>query len=271
MIVKDHFLTQEEFEIREARPGILETVPLPDNLDKYYESEEYISHHQEDRSLKTRIYKLIQQFNLRYKKKIVDRACPSGKYLLDYGCGVGSFLAYIRKDYKVTGIEPNSSARKAAADLIGAENLKNSLSEIEDESLDVASLWHVFEHIADPEDFLNKIHKKLKRKGKLIIAVPNYQSYDALHYQGFWAAYDIPRHLFHFSPKGMKNLFKNQQWQLKENKPLYFDAFYISILSEQYKNNSLPWLRGAYYGTLSNIKALRSGNFSSLIYIIEKQ
>ncbi|WJJ98747.1 class I SAM-dependent methyltransferase [Elizabethkingia anophelis] len=271
MKIKDLFLTQEEFEVKEISKGILKTFPVPENLSKYYESKDYISHHQEDKSLKTKIYKFFQQFNLKYKKSILDAEVKTGNKILDYGCGAGEFLNFIKTSYEIYGIEPNESARNAAKQKTGEANIKNSLSEIEDYSLDAMTLWHVFEHIDNYEGFLEEVYKKIKPKGKLIIAVPNYKSHDAEYYKEYWAAYDVPRHIFHFSKEGIKSIFNNRRWTLKKIIPLLLDSYYISIISEKYKKNSFPWLKGGIRGAISNNKASKTGDFSSLIYIIEKK
>lgn len=301
MKIKDHFLTQEEFELQETNiPGVLKTYPIPENLGKYYESKDYISHHQDSGSLKEQLYKLLQKFNLKYKKSIVQKAFPlspkggknakehhidennnnippSGdggtqKLVLDYGCGAGEFVKFISEDFKTFGFEPNENARKFAQQKSPKTTFLSSptLSEIEDGSLDLITLWHVFEHIENQSEMLSVFHRKLKPNGKLIIAVPNHTSYDGQKYKAFWAAYDVPRHIFHFSREGMLRLMNNKDWQVENIAPLLLDSYYISILSEKYKKNPLFWLFGGVHGAISNFKALKTGEFSSLIYIVGK-
>jgi hypothetical protein len=234
MKIKDHFLSQEIFEIKETETrGVFKTSPIPSNISKYYESEDYISHHQDSGSLKEKLYKFLQSFNLQYKKTILLDRIQKGSRVLDYGCGINN---------------------------------------IEDQSLDVITLWHVFEHVENQDEMLEIFNKKLKEKGLLIIAVPNPTSYDAKHYKEYWAAYDVPRHIYHFSKNGMENLIsKKPNWKMRKIKPLVLDSYYISMLSEKYKKSPLFWLKAIIYGTISNVKALFSNEFSSLIYIIEKK
>jgi len=272
MQVKDHFLTHEIFNIQEtSTPGVFKTYPLPENLDKYYESSAYISHHQDSGSLKERLYKILQSFNLKYKKNILSDAVGKKSKILDYGCGAGEFLKFVERDFQTFGFEPNKPARNAAKQKLAKTVLVDSLSTIEDRSLDAITLWHVFEHIENQVEILSLFYRKLKAKGVLIIAVPNPTSYDALKYREFWAAYDVPRHVFHFTKKGMENLMNNDQWNIKKIKPLLLDSFYISMLSEKYKKSSLSWIKGFIFGTISNLKASKSNEYSSLIYIIEKK
>lgn len=272
MRIKDHFLTQETFDIIETETlGVFKTFPIPENLDPYYESKDYISHHQDSGSLKEKLYKFLQGFNLDYKKKILSSNIKNGSNVLDYGCGAGEFLKHIENDFKTFGFEPNSSARNAAAKKLSNTTLLSDLNQVENNSLDAITLWHVFEHIENQSDMLYLFHNKLKINGLLIIAVPNPTSDDAKRYKEFWAAYDVPRHLYHFSKKGMENLMNNNSWSIKKIKPLLLDSFYISMLSEKYKKSSLFWLKGLVYGAISNFKASKTGEFSSLIYIIEKK
>ncbi|KMQ71407.1 class I SAM-dependent methyltransferase [Chryseobacterium koreense] len=272
MKIKDHFLTQEEFEVVETEiPGVLQTTPLPENLDKYYESKDYISHHQDSGTLKEKLYKFLQGFNLNYKRNILAKELFLHAKVLDYGCGAGEFLKYIEDDFTTFGIEPNQSAQNAAIKKLSKTKILHDLSTIEDESLDAITLWHVLEHIENQQYILDKFYKKLKTNGLLIIAVPNQSSFDAKHYGKFWAAYDVPRHVFHFSKSGMKKLMNNENWNLKKIKPLHLDAFYISMLSEKYKKSPLFWIKGMIYGAISNFKAIKSGEFSSLIYVIGKK
>ncbi|MRM83429.1 class I SAM-dependent methyltransferase [Riemerella anatipestifer] len=275
MKIKDHFLSQEIFEIKETPiKGVLKTYPVPENIGKYYESDKYISHHQDSGSLKEFVYKFIQSFNIKYKAKIVreNLSSPNSKdcKILDYGCGAGEFIKSLENKYITYGYEPNEKARNFAKKKSSKTKFIDSLNEIEDNTLDIISLWHVFEHIENQKEILDLFKQKLKPNGTLIIAVPNYKSYDAERYQDFWAAYDVPRHLFHFSREGMKTLMQQEQLKIKKIAPLLLDAFYISILSEKYKKNKLFWLFGGIYGAISNFKASKTGDFSSLIYIVKK-
>lgn len=273
MKVKDHFLSQEVFEIIETDvEGVMKTKPIPHNIANYYNSKKYISHNQDGKGIKERVYKFFQHYNLKYKKNILDSVgLNSDSVVLDYGCGAGEFVKFIEKEYKTYGYEPNEKARAIAKSKFQRAEFLDSVGEIVRDSLDVITLWHVFEHIEEQKDILELFYSKLKPKGKLIIAVPNYTSYDGRRYKEFWAAYDVPRHIFHFSRKGMQNLMNNSFWKVIDIKPLLLDSFYISMLSEKYKKSMLFWLKGFVFGAISNFKASKTGEFSSLIYIVEKR
>lgn len=269
--VKDHFLTLETFELRNDGSGILQTYPFPEDIERYYDSEEYISHHQDKPSLKQYVYKSVQKFNLNYKRNILAGLLPKGSKVLDYGTGAGDFPAFIEEEFEVFGYEPSPVARKAALQKLGEHRMISDLADLEDQMLHAVTLWHVFEHLPSPTLSLKSFREKLKEGGLLIIAVPNYNSYDAQFYKSEWAAYDVPRHLFHYSRHGLKALLEDHGFQLIQTRPLFFDAFYISLLSEKYRKNPLFFLQGPVIGALSNLKATRTGEFSSLIYIFQKK
>ena len=272
MKVTDHFLTKEKFELKQTEiPGVLKTTPVPQDLDKYYQSIDYISHHQDSGSLKEKVYRFFQKFNLNFKRNILAKEIYKNAHVLDYGCGAGEFLKFIEDDFTTFGYEPNPDARNAAKEKFGKTKLINSLEEIENNTLDAITLWHVFEHIENQQEMLEIFLSKLKQKGLLVIAVPNYASYDGKHYGEFWAAYDVPRHLYHFSKNGMEKFLESKNLNLKYIKPLLLDSFYISMLSEKYKKSSFFWLKASIIGAISNFKATKTGEFSSLIYVIEKK
>ncbi|MEN2434051.1 class I SAM-dependent methyltransferase [Weeksellaceae bacterium A-14] len=272
MKVKDYFLTQENFEILPTDiDGILKTSPIPENISQYYESENYISHHQDSGSLKEKIYKFLQGFNLNYKRNTLAKEAGVHLRILDYGCGAGEFLKFIETEYTTYGYEPNKDAVETARKKTQKTKFVDSLDQIEDGSLDIITLWHVFEHIEDRDNILRIFHRKLSKEGTLIIAVPNHTSYDAKKYHSYWAAYDVPRHIWHYSVTGMKKLMNTENWKLRKVKPLLLDSFYISMLSEKYKKSPLFWIKGFIFGGISNFKGLKSGEFSSMVYIIDKK
>ena len=272
MQIKDHFLSQEIFSIVETDiNGIYKTTPTPPNIEKYYESKNYISHHQDSNSLKEKIYKFAQSFNLNYKRNLLAKETFQQAKVLDYGCGAGEFLKHIENDVETYGFEPNDNAKNYALQKCKKTKFVTSLNEFENENLNVITLWHVFEHIENQKEMLELFYSKLKKNGTLIIAVPNCTSWDAQHYKENWAAYDVPRHIYHFSKSGMEKLMNNENWKIKKIKPLLLDSYYISILSEKYKKNPLSWIFGGIKGAISNFKASKNNEFSSLIYIIRKK
>lgn len=270
--VKDHSVSGEEFELlMDDELQLLKTHPQPaiENLSRYYESDDYISHTDGKRSLFEKLYHTIKQKALRDKIKLVEGFNPKKGKLLDIGAGTGDFLVMAQKNgWEIKGIEPSPKA-KGTAETKGV-SFVNGLSELEGHSIDVITMWHVLEHVPDVEAQIAELKRIVKPEGTIIIAVPNYKSYDAQHYGIFWAAYDVPRHLWHFSKTAIKLLFAKQGMELVKILPMKFDSFYVSLLSEKYKTGKMNFVSGFLTGLRSNIKAARNFEYSSHIYIIKR-
>lgn len=272
--VKDHSVSSEEFTLLINKEfGYLETHPKPslEKLPEYYKSEDYISHTDSKRNLFEKVYHLIRNISLKRKLKLINSFSYNGKNLLDVGCGTGDFLQIAQKhNWTVSGIEPNNKARQIA-------NLKTNnsaynteqLLEFPKHSFDVISLWHVLEHLPNLNEHLSILKSLLKENGTLIIAVPNYKSYDANYYKNFWAAFDAPRHLWHFNQESISKLFSKENMKVRETHPMKFDSYYVSLLSEKYKSGWMNIFNAFRVGFVSNLKAKRSGEYSSLIYVIK--
>jgi len=270
MRIKDYFLSREIFEVSKSNyKGVLETKNIPNELELYYKSSEYMPH-SKDNSLKSKIYQFVQSLNEKHKLKVISKYKSSGS-LLDYGCGDGAFLKFMdNHHFHVSGYEPNLKAREIAASKIGKEKMFSSLDEIKNNSFDVITLWHVLEHIPNPEEILFKIKQKLKNDGVLIIAIPNHQSYDAKFYKKRWAAWDVPRHIFHYSKEGAIDFFNQNEFKVLDTYSLPFDSFYISLISENYAKNPFGILRAPFVASLSNLKGMKNGNYSSVIYALKQ-
>lgn len=272
--VKDFSVSREEFQLHQnAEYGFLETVPKPpsDKLPEYYQSEDYISHTDSKRNLFEKVYHLVRSMALKNKLNLINSFSSEQKTLLDMGCGTGDFLETAQQNnWQVSGIEPNSDAREIANRKTNQSVYDTAqLSKFESNTFDVITLWHVLEHVPNLEEHITIFKKLLKPNGTLVIAVPNYNSFDAKHYKQFWAAYDVPRHLWHFNQASISKLVSKQTFKVEKVKPMWFDAFYVSMLSEKYKFGKMNPIKGCFIGLLSNIKALATKEASSLIYIIK--
>lgn len=265
---KDYTVSEEYFQLKYwDEYDMLVTYPQPklDELDSYYESEDYISHTDSKATLVDKIYQSVKRIMLNKKLEIVSSFNQNKGSLLDVGAGTGDFLNAAKNDgWSISGVEPNSKARSLA-------NQKNiflveDINQLPTQKYDVITLWHVLEHVPNLFEYIETLKSLLKENGILIIAVPNYKSYDATYYKEFWAAYDVPRHLWHFSSKGIKKLFAQFNFKLENTLPMTYDAYYVSLLSEKYKNSSFQKLKALKTGFLSNLKAKHSGEYSSLIY-----
>lgn len=274
--VKDHSVSGEVFQlICNKTYGYLETVPRPASvkLSEYYKSDDYISHTDTKRNTFEKVYHLVRRITINKKLQLINTYAVQSKNLLDVGCGTGDFLQVAQQNnWKVSGIEPNEKARGIANKK--TNNLvfdSDELLKFDTASFDVITLWHVLEHLPDLKMHISQFQKLLKPNGTLIIAVPNYKSYDAKYYEAFWAAYDVPRHLWHFNKASVSKLVSKFKMDVVKNKPLWFDAFYVSMLSEKYKTGVMKPLKGFYIGLLSNLKAVVTKEASSLIYIIKNR
>jgi 2-polyprenyl-3-methyl-5-hydroxy-6-metoxy-1,4-benzoquinol methylase len=273
---RDYFLTGEEFVINQCgKCSLLITspAPSPELIGKYYQSREYISHDATQVNLVSSLYKAARFFTLRGKFRIVERNSV-GQKLLDIGCGTGEFLNYCRyKGYDCQGVEPNPGAREFASKTYSLP-VKERFEFGEDEKpeFDCVTLWHVLEHMHDPAETMSRLRSVVKPGGTLVVALPNPGSWDARLYKEFWAAYDLPRHLFHFRPENFIMLAKKYHFKLIRIVPQKLDSFYVSLLSEKYRSKNLKLFRAFFNGFYSNLKASKpSFGHSSLVYILSNK
>ncbi|MDI1254703.1 MAG: class I SAM-dependent methyltransferase [Flavobacterium sp.] len=269
--VKDFSVSGEIFELyKDENLDMLITTPKPKpaDLGRYYESDDYISHTDAKRSLFEKMYHFIKNIALNKKVSLINSLSERKGNLLDIGAGTGDFLIRAKQNnWTTTGVEPSEKARSIAAkkDIVLFENTMA----FENNSFDVITMWHVLEHVSDLDFQIAELERLLKPNGHIIIAVPNFNSYDAKHYGAFWAAYDVPRHLWHFSKTAIKKLFEKENMHLEKILPMQFDAFYVSLLSEKYKTGKMNFLKAFFIGLRSNLKAKRNFEYSSHIYVIK--
>lgn len=273
LTVKDHSVSGEIFELHyDQQQDLVFTYPQPseENLARYYESEDYISHTDGKRSLFEIAYHLVKSIALKNKLDLINSLQSSKGNLLDIGAGTGEFLAVAQQNgWQTVGVEPSEKAKSIAIKK-GVSFVENS-SMLSDASIDVITMWHVLEHVPDVEQQIRELSRLVKPNGTILIAVPNFNSFDAEYYGTFWAAYDVPRHLWHFSKTAIKSLFQKQGLQLVQVLPMKFDAFYVSMLSEKYKSGKMNYFKALYIGLKSNWSAKRSLEYSSHIYVLKKQ
>lgn len=272
--LKDEFLSMEEFQIYEClQCGLLFTEPRPekDKIGEYYKSEEYYSHQENKKGFIPKLYEKVKVINLKHKYKVATKGKTAGK-LLDIGCGVGDYIKTAEQHgWQCTGVEPSDIAREIAGKKIQAKIIQSEeLEKIPDKTFDVITMWHVLEHVDNIKWQVTQLQRLLKENGRIIIAVPNYKSYDANYYKEKWAAYDVPRHLNHFNQKTMVKIFKTNDLELISTNRLKWDAYYISYMSEQYRHHKFPLIKGAYRGLVSNCKARKTKEWSSMVYVFEK-
>jgi ubiquinone/menaquinone biosynthesis C-methylase UbiE len=273
--LKDYFYTQENFTIQQCTNcGLRITNPRPDEnaLGAYYKTENYLSHSDRNETLFDKMYHFIKKYNLNHKRNLIEKFHTSGK-ILDIGCGTGAFLGQFDKSrWNRQGFEPDVEAREIAKKTHGIEvNDLSVLNNLTDAKAEVITMWHVLEHVSTINEQLVKIKSLLKEDGILVIAVPMSNSYDANNYEKFWAAYDVPRHLYHFTKETLEQLLSKHGFDLVEKYPMRFDSFYISLLSEKYKKSGFPLLRALIKGICSNLAArTEKGTYSSMIFVFRQ-
>ena len=273
---KDYTVSKEEFTIVTCDGcGFKFTNPRPSNevLGNYYKSEDYISHSNTKKGIIFQLYHAVRNYTLKKKIQLVSKHVSRG-IILDYGCGTGMFLKVCQDaGWRSFGMEPDEGAAKIAAqmgltvfpDKIKINEYTNS------QKFDAITLWHVLEHVTDLADTLNFFKARLNPNGVLIIAVPNHTSFDAEHYKEFWAAYDVPRHLYHFHQETIQQLLSGYDFKLIDTKPMKFDSFYVSMLSEKYKTGSIKYIKAFSNGLRSNMRANSAKEYSSVIYVFKKK
>lgn len=269
---KDYTVSRETFSIyidRDSELLVTTPRPLEERLSDFYKSDSYISHTDSKKSFIDKAYQIVRNIAIKRKVKLINSFTNSDKYLLDIGTGTGDFLLACKQNgWNVAGVEPNQKAKRQTEYKTGVK-VVNDISELKNKQYDVITMWHVLEHVSDLREYVTSLKKLLKPNGTLVVAVPNYKSHDAVYYKQFWAAYDVPRHLWHFSRLSMNKLFKLEKMKVVKTLPMIFDSFYVSLLSEKYKTGKSNILKAFFIGLQSNLKARTSKEYSSLTYIIK--
>lgn len=282
--VKDYTVSGEKFLVVECVNCSLrftQDVPDADSISPYYKSEEYVSHSNTSKGLINSLYQKVKKRTLRKKGDLILKktGLVKGK-ILDMGSGTGAFVnEMFSRGWDVTGLEPDEQARRTGSEQYKIEMADTSaFNSLPPDSFDAITMWHVLEHVHELHTYIDQLKSLLKKNGRLFIAVPNYTSGDGEKYKQFWAAYDVPRHLYHFSPASMNYLMDLHEMKIKEYIPMWYDSFYISLLSSKYKNSTDHGTKGRaklipsfFNGVSSNISALLNNKrCSSVIYIISK-
>ena len=271
LTVTDYSVSKETFELyydQDLDLLITSPQPSPENLGRYYESNDYISHTDSKRSLFEKAYHFVKGIALKNKLNLINNCSSIKGNLLDIGAGTGDFLLTAKQNgWNTIGVEPSEKAKGIA---IGKGiQFSDSTEELESNSFDVITMWHVLEHVPNLEIQIKELKRLVKPNGTIIIAVPNFKSYDANYYGKFWAAFDVPIHFWHFSKTAIKLLFEKEDIKLEKVLPMKFDSFYVSLLSEKYKNGKMNYVKAIWIGLVSNWKANWSLEYSSHIYVLK--
>lgn len=272
--IRDYSVSGEVFSVWECsdcRLRFTQDVPDANDIVPYYRSEAYISHTDTSAGFINRLYHRVRRITLRQKRRLIQRQTGrrTGR-LLDIGAGTGAFAHEMQQaGWAVTGLEPHEGARTLALKNYSL-HLRPSMEiyQLPPAGFDAITLWHVLEHVHDLQGYVERFARLLAPGGKLFLALPNYLSYDAEKYGSAWAAYDVPRHLYHFSPLSVEKLLGTHGLRVEGSRAMWFDPFYISMLSENYKHGRAGHISAFFSGLRSDISAAASvKKASSIIYI----
>tara|TARA_X000000368_G_scaffold417540_1_gene414226 strand:+ start:1612 stop:2499 length:888 start_codon:yes stop_codon:yes gene_type:complete len=272
----DHSTSKEKFTIVSCETcNFTFTNPRPKEefLGEYYKSDMYISHTNNTKGLFNWLYQKVRDYTIGTKVVLLKSVKDSGAHL-DIGCGTGEFLnACNDAGFRAEGIEPSELARNQAIKNFNLSISENTnLEQFQNNKFDSISMWHVLEHVPNLNATIAQFGRVLNADGKVIIAVPNHKSWDANYYKEYWAAWDTPIHLWHFTKETIELLFNKNRFILIKTKPMLFDSFYVSLLSEEFKTGKKNFIRGCIIGLISNIIGLfTKRGCSSTIYVFEKQ
>ncbi len=274
----DYSISKETFTIEKCgncQFKYTQDVADQQHIGKYYQSEDYVSHSNTSKGIINTLYHMVRRYMLGKKWRLLKKY-HQGTQLLDVGCGTGHFLNFTQnKGYQVTGIEQDPGARKFAQEQFNITAHDTQLIDRNEnlKKFEIITLWHVLEHVHDLKGYMSWFHKNLVDDGVLIIAVPNAGSWDACHYGKFWAAYDVPRHLWHFSASTMAQLAQLSGFKIIKTHRMPFDAYYNAMLSEKYQGNGplISLIKGLVIGAWVNWRSLWNKNgSSSMIYVMQK-
>jgi 2-polyprenyl-3-methyl-5-hydroxy-6-metoxy-1,4-benzoquinol methylase len=219
-------------------------------------------------------YRTVRGMMLGKKAALLKKYTAQKGRLLDIGCGQGHFLQKMKtQGFEVFGIEQDEQIAKLAKEKFGIEvHTADWLTKQKDGSFAAITMWHSLEHLQHLNETLQEAKRLLAEDGALVVALPNIDSFDRKYYGLHWAGYDVPRHLWHFSPKTFKILAKKHGFELKKRKAMLFDVFYISILSERNLQSKFATFKGLYFGLRAYLKTLtKAKKASSMIYVLKKK
>ena len=265
--VVDHFLTNETFTIKKTPiKGLLQTHPPPpkNKIQQYYSTNKYISHDSTGSGPFYFLYRTIRRINFWFKYWLMNKKELFSK-MLDFGSGDQYFIQQLQqRKHNVFGVDPlKPNMSKQVYDSIFNESLDNK-------KFSCITAWHSLEHVYELENVIKRFCQILDENGIVIVAVPNYRSFDAKFYKSFWAAYDVPRHLWHFDKQSIIKVFYNNGFSFIKTTPLLFDSYYISLMSEKYKKSNFRIFNSIVVGTVSNIAAFFTKEYSSNIFVFKK-
>lgn len=271
---KDYTVSQNSFGVVACSScGLNFTNPRPkaDEAGYFYQSDTYISHSDTQQGLVNKLYHAVRNITLKQKARWIQANQKGNKNLLDIGCGNGHFLKTCQDaGWNITGMELDPETAARAATLVQEKIYPNLTAIPESKQFELISLWHVLEHVYELDAYFEFFKKRIATDGKLLLALPNSKSFDAGYFKEYWAAYDVPRHIYHFNPETIQFVAKKHGFRLVKQRGQIFDSFYIALLSNQYRSGSKRLIHSFLLGLWSNVLAYtKTGNYSSNVYIFK--
>lgn len=245
-------------------------VPDQEDIVVYYRHSDYVSHTDTNEGLFFKVYHKVREHMLNKKRAWVENHTKKGS-VLDIGAATGYFLANLKNNgWQVFGFEPEESAREIAKSKNGIDLIDNFTPLFkEGKKFNAITMWHVLEHVHELNLYFEHFKKLLNDDGKVFIAVPNHDSLDACFYKEKWAAWDMPKHLWHFNPASLKALAEKHNFELVKMYGLPFDAFYVSLLSTQ---SFLGKLVAPFIGLVSFVnETINVKKSSSVLYVLKRK
>ena len=224
--VTDRFDKSSQYQIQRCRCGMISTNPRLDfeELSDHYKNKNYHPQNRENRIFNC-FYRIAQIFNNRSKKKLIQKYHCKG-FLLDYGGGDGQFCRYMSRNNWNTHIyEPYLKISGIKGGFVSDKK------EVKSGFYDVISMFHSLEHIYDLDDAFSLISRSLIEKGVLIVSVPNYNAAERPWFKSKWIAYDVPRHVHHFTIESIKKILDKYGFEIIDYRPMYIDTIYNIIMS----------------------------------------
>ena len=256
--ITDHYYSKENFDIAACKGCGLrftQNRPAPEEIGRYYDSENYASHDSGKKaSVFLKVYQMARDYMLGLKFNLVRQFKPEWKQVLDYGTGEGFFTEYLLKKGKdASGIEPSAVARENFKSRTGKTLFEDIDALPADKTFQVITLWHVLEHIHTLRETMEKLTERLEQKGIIVIAIPNQKAKDLEAFGPHWAAWDVPRHLYHWDTDSLSAFMKSLGLVRIHTGQLPLDPFYIGMISARYAG------KGAVSGILTGLKSYFHG------------
>lgn len=237
---------------------LLDPRPGPGVIPEFYDEEYYGAG---SRKFVPAIESAVDWFRDRRARlafRLLDKAGVSGMgRVLDIGCGSGQFLARLACMGVVchgTELSPRTGARASKIPGLTLQFGALTPESFPAGSFDLISIWHVLEHLPDPDSVLRLCHGWLREGGAMLIAVPNVDSWQARLFRGSWFHVDPPRHLHHFNRRSLTGALEKAGFGIERVSTLSWEQNLYGVL--QSSLNAMGFPRDEFYEVLKGNRPL---------------